>query len=181
MDDTEDSLAQVTQAHRAVLAANNRLDDVVQQARQNGATWQQIGDAIGITKQAASQRFHRSPAEHSEASLQKIQEELNTLAEEAFSTLARNDIDHLHSLMTYLTARQLSKRQVSKVWNQVVEHCGEYIELNNSRIEHSANSFILTYRLRHEHGEPVGQILFNTRKQITGLVIFLNDSAELPW
>ncbi len=29
----------------------------VWQARQDGATWQQIGDAIGVSKQAAQQRY----------------------------------------------------------------------------------------------------------------------------
>lgn len=33
------------------------LGDAVDDARQAGASWQQIGDALGVSKQAAQQRF----------------------------------------------------------------------------------------------------------------------------
>lgn len=38
-------------------AAEKDLRASVQRARDEGATWQEIGDALGITRQAAQQRF----------------------------------------------------------------------------------------------------------------------------
>ena len=37
--------------------AESRLIDFVAAARQNGASWSQIGRAIGVSKQAAQQRY----------------------------------------------------------------------------------------------------------------------------
>jgi hypothetical protein len=34
--------------------------DWVQKARDAGASWQQIGDALGVTRQAAQQRYGRN-------------------------------------------------------------------------------------------------------------------------
>lgn len=31
--------------------------DLVREARDNGSTWQEIGDALGVTRQAAQQRY----------------------------------------------------------------------------------------------------------------------------
>lgn len=39
------------------LAAKERVKHTVACARKNGATWEQIGRAIGVSKQAAQQRF----------------------------------------------------------------------------------------------------------------------------
>lgn len=37
--------------------AESRLIDIVHAARKNGASWSQIGRAIGVSKQAAQQRY----------------------------------------------------------------------------------------------------------------------------
>lgn len=38
--------------------AEERLHTLVDQARGDGATWQQIADQLGTTRQAAHERFH---------------------------------------------------------------------------------------------------------------------------
>lgn len=174
---SQDSLRE---AQRAVDQATARLEEEVGKARTAGLTWQQIGGALGITKQAASQRFNRPPI-YNEKAIEQIEKELLLIAEEAFAALAHSDFERLHSLMTYVAARLLSKRKLAKTWEAVTETCGQFIELSNSRLELSGTGYVLTYRLRHRRGEPVGQFTFNNRKQITGWVIFNDDSAELPW
>jgi len=37
-----------------------KISDTVTTARNNGATWEEIGDALAMTKQAAQQRFGRA-------------------------------------------------------------------------------------------------------------------------
>ncbi|NLG22081.1 MAG: hypothetical protein GX555_11715 [Actinomycetales bacterium] len=39
---------------------DQQLADVVAEAREAGATWTQIGDALGVSHQAAMKRFKRS-------------------------------------------------------------------------------------------------------------------------
>ncbi len=40
--------------------AHQTLSELVAQARRMGYTWQQIGDVLGVTRQAAFQRFGQS-------------------------------------------------------------------------------------------------------------------------
>lgn len=40
--------------------ANTQLTEVVAEARESGATWTQIGNALGVSHQAAMKRYKRS-------------------------------------------------------------------------------------------------------------------------
>jgi hypothetical protein len=50
-------LAALVEDARALALAERRLDKAARRARAAGASWGQLGDAIGITRQAAQQRF----------------------------------------------------------------------------------------------------------------------------
>ena len=180
MDNTDALLARLRSAHNDLEAATKNLEDAVGRARAAGATWQQIGSALGVSKQAASQKYQDQVAPNQQAHDQ-IQKELNIKAEHLFAALCSSDIDGVHAMMTYATARLLSKRKILKTWQAVIDTVGEHLDIQRTVIEQSGSQNVLTYRLRHEHGEPVGQIAFNSRTKITGWVIYLDDSAELPW
>ncbi|WP_237221136.1 hypothetical protein [Rothia nasimurium] len=179
MDSSDPRIGAVRTANEQVALANQALEDAVQAARAGGATWQVIGAAMGVTKQAAAQRF--SDSVYNARSLSQIQVELEQITEALFAALAHSDIEHVHSHMTYTTARLLSKRKILKTWQQVLEVAGPFIEVKKTVVEQAGSGFTLTYRLRHEHGEPVGQLSFNSARKVTGLVIFNDDSAELSW
>ncbi len=50
-------LGQLIDAAHALAQAEHRLDDAVRGVRDAGATWAHIGDAVGLTRQAAQQRW----------------------------------------------------------------------------------------------------------------------------
>ena len=50
-------LAHLIDVARAAADANDRLAEAAQAARRGGASWTQIGDALGLTRQAAQQRW----------------------------------------------------------------------------------------------------------------------------
>jgi hypothetical protein len=52
-----EDLRAIGEALRAVAASDLRLADEVTQARANGRTWTQIAAVLGVTKQAARERF----------------------------------------------------------------------------------------------------------------------------
>jgi hypothetical protein len=55
-----ESLGAAARAAEAAGVASRALDDAVAEARAYGATWQQIGDAVGLVKSAAWERWaHR--------------------------------------------------------------------------------------------------------------------------
>lgn len=61
--DGESALNAITQARRAVTAAERDLDDAVEEARSAGESWEAIGRAAGITRQSAHSRWAPSEAD----------------------------------------------------------------------------------------------------------------------
>lgn len=52
-------LIAIAKAQGRLAAAESAVNQAVKLARRDGASWSQVGDAIGITRQAAQQRFGR--------------------------------------------------------------------------------------------------------------------------
>lgn len=58
---TETDLAKIRSALADVQRAADRRDRLVRRARDNGATWTEIGYALGITAQGAQKRYGTGP------------------------------------------------------------------------------------------------------------------------
>jgi len=56
-DSDAEDLRGISEALRAVAASDLRLADQVAKARANGRTWTQIAAVLGVSKQAARERF----------------------------------------------------------------------------------------------------------------------------
>jgi len=54
------ALGNARDARMQIREASLTIAHEVGEARANGATWEQIGDALAITKQAAQQRYGRT-------------------------------------------------------------------------------------------------------------------------
>jgi hypothetical protein len=59
IDTDDEALVALGQAAGHLLAARDEVEYSVRAARRHGATWRQIGDELGISKQAAQQRYGR--------------------------------------------------------------------------------------------------------------------------
>jgi hypothetical protein len=55
------SLTDVREAAEDVRKAQTRLDEAVQRARADGSSWADVGDAAGITRQSAHERWGGRP------------------------------------------------------------------------------------------------------------------------
>lgn len=53
----------IAQAAAAVDAAERKLHERVRDARANGVTWDEIGEALGVTRQSAHRRFSATSEE----------------------------------------------------------------------------------------------------------------------
>lgn len=58
--DRTDDLSNVAAVSEAIRANEARLKEAVETARANGRSWNQIAVALGVTRQAARQRFAAS-------------------------------------------------------------------------------------------------------------------------
>jgi hypothetical protein len=59
--DTQAAVKAVSRACRSVREAQERLERSVVEARAAGATWSQIGDATGMSRQSAHERWGHIP------------------------------------------------------------------------------------------------------------------------
>lgn len=62
---TIDLLAWISTAHQALEEAEQTLLAAITRARQNGKTWTEIGVQLGVSRQAAQQRFTRASIDES--------------------------------------------------------------------------------------------------------------------
>ena len=61
-DKKEEALEAISWPLKALKQEEARLHGYVQVARAEGASWTEIGKVLGISKQAAQQRFGKEPA-----------------------------------------------------------------------------------------------------------------------
>ena len=66
-DDTS-VLAAITASNAVLEAAESHLAETVSRRRSMGATWQEVGDALGTTRQGAQRRFGKNSANDTEES-----------------------------------------------------------------------------------------------------------------
>lgn len=62
---TVDLLAWIRTAHQALAEAEQTLLAAITRARQNGTSWTEVGTQLGVTRQAAQQRFTRASVDES--------------------------------------------------------------------------------------------------------------------
>ena len=70
MPDKLEILAELSVAAGTFDAARQSLADEVERARHAGATWSEIGQALGMTRQGAFQRFGAVRKRHDESQLE---------------------------------------------------------------------------------------------------------------
>lgn len=186
----------ISRADELVRRSQVRLVELVVSARAAGVAWQAIGDALGVSRQAAFKRFGGAvthPDEEKDMTKQTI--DLMDRTRAVFERLDAGDYEAVRTQMTYACARTLSKRRIQGVWDEVVTETG-WLEsatdltvqtpdgtnaLNKFANRVLANGAIVQATLRHEAGEWIGRVAFNGSGRITGLLIAPPGARDLPF
>ncbi|MBD8011985.1 hypothetical protein AB0O65_09560 [Microbacterium sp. NPDC077391] len=191
-----DDAAAIRQADQLVRRSQARLVDLVVATRAAGVSWQAIGDALGVSRQAAFKRFGGAvarPQKEMEMGEQMI--DLMDRTRAVFERLDAGDYEAVRTQMTYTCARTLSKRKIQGVWNQVVAETGRLESPSDLTVQTPdganalskfanrvlASGAIVQATLRHEAGEWIGRVAYNGSGKITGLLIAPPGSRNLPF
>ncbi|WP_378143937.1 DUF3887 domain-containing protein [Cnuibacter sp. UC19_7] len=150
----------------------------VQQVRGEGASWQVIGDALGVTRQAAFQRYGR-PTDPRTGEL------MNTIPFADAAPLAATVIDDLaEARWGAVTARfddtmraGLSADALAAAWAQIVGLAGSYEKRGATEATRAADITITNTPLGFEAGDYVARIAFRDDRTIAGLHILNPEAA----
>jgi hypothetical protein len=153
-------------------AADDLVRAVVQQARQSGATWQVIGDALGVSRQAAFQRYGK-PIDP------RTGEPMNTTPLPGVAELAASVIEDLASGRWARVVEQfdpamrdgLSEDALAAAWAQIIGLSGAFEGLGEPEVTRASDVTITNTSLSFEAGDYTARIAFRDDRTIAGLHI----------
>lgn len=183
-----DSLAQLGHAQAALEQAERELGAAVGAARAQGATWQQVADVLGVSRQAAFKRFGRaSDPVTGEQLVPAPMADVAGLAHQVFTRLAAGDAQWARERMTQACARVLTRDAIQQVWREVLAENGqlEHLEASSHDVhgdELPGNTVPLPavgrLELAHEAGDLWAHVLVNRDGRISGMVIRPGEVPE---
>jgi hypothetical protein len=151
------------------------MREAVQQTRQAGHTWAEIGELLGTTRQAAFQRFGR-PLDP-RTGVPMAQEILPGATERAavlLADVAEQRWEQATSGFDQRMAKALDARRLAAAWAQVVGMAGAY-EGMGEPVAHQAGDYtVVDVPLRFEAAEMTGRVSYDRAGQVAGL-FFLNQ------
>jgi hypothetical protein len=182
----------IRHADELVRRSRERLQEWVSTARSQDVSWQEIGDTLGVSRQAAFKRFGTKGEGETMAASGM---DLTDRTSEVFAHLDAGDYEAVRAHMTYACGRALTKRKLTSVWDHVRSETGRLdacveatvrtadgtTPLNKLVNRHLSNGAIVQVTLRHEAGEWIGRVAYNGSGKITGIVIAPQGSRDLPF
>jgi uncharacterized protein DUF3887 len=167
-----DPLAAVHAAVDALREAEATLREAVETARGFGHTWQEIGDLLGTSRQAAFQRFGRpidpttgtpmtEPALHDAA--RRAEDVVIAMIELRWSDV-RTDFDD-----RMLDA--VDEKMLGFAWTQVASSVGRYERMGKPLVRAAGEHTVVEVPLYFEAGERTVQVTYRADGKVAGLWI----------
>jgi hypothetical protein len=163
-------LAAVNEALRTVRDAEVDLREAVEAARQAGHTWQEIGDLLGTSRQAAFQRFGRpidpaTGAPMTEPALPdaaRRAEDLVIAIIECRWSDVRRDFDEK-------MLEAVDENLVELAWAKTASDVGRYERMGESFVRPLGNYTVVDVPLYFEAGERTVQVTYRADGRVAGL------------
>ena len=152
------------------------MREAVQQARQAGHTWAEIGELLGTTRQAAFQRFGR-PLDP-RTGVPMAEEILPGAAEHAavlLADVAEQRWEQATSGFDQRMAKALDARGLAAAWAQVIGLAGTYQGMGEPVAHQAGDYTVVDVPLRFEAAEMTGRVSYDHAGQVAGL-FFLNQA-----
>lgn len=159
-------LGSVVEAREAAHSADEALRSAVERARAAGHTWQEIGEILGTSRQAAFQRFGRPVEPRTEAATGAVDRAVTVIADLVAGRWAdvRRDFDG--PMSTELTADKLAA-----VWAQVAGTIGRYERMGEPFVVQVGDHTVVTVLLHCEAGEVNARVAINRDGTVGGLFL----------
>jgi len=162
------------QAQAAVLVAA-----AVERARDSGCTWQDIGDVLGVSRQAAFQRFGKpiDPRTGEIMNTTPLPEAI-TLTETIIDALSQGSWDEVTNRFDTQMRDRLTGDGLAAAWAQIIGMAGAYEHRGETEIARAADITITNTPLAFEAGNFTARISFHDDQTIAGLYILPAEATQ---
>jgi hypothetical protein len=175
----DDPLELVRSAHEVQERAEMLIAAAVEDAREAGRTWQEIGEVLGVSRQAVFQRYGK-PIDPRTGGL------MNTSALPEADELARKVIaDLAHARWADVSARfdatmrdRLTEEGLAEAWAHIAGLAGAYEDHGDTDAVRAGDFTTTNTPLSFEAGDFVARITFRDDRTIAGLYILDPDVAD---
>ncbi|MFC9789575.1 DUF3887 domain-containing protein [Rhodococcus sp. NPDC127528] len=168
------SVPMIRGAADALTRAEQLLAVVVDEARLNGSTWQEIGDVMGISRQGAFQRFGHPVDPRTGRPLDKTPlPDAEARALDIFGHIAAARFEEACTDFDENMTVKLTPETLGDNWTQVTGQVGEYAGAGEPTSRRQADLTVVDILLEFEAGELVGRVSFRPDGKVAGL-FFLN-------
>jgi hypothetical protein len=167
-----DPLAGIRQALDVRRRADLALAAAVDAARASGCTWQQVGDALGTSRQAAFQRFGHPVDPRTGRTMDRTTfDGADALALELFAALAEGRWADAGRDFDPTMAAALPPAKVADTWTTVVSMVGAYERAGEPFVRRQGGHTVVDVPLAFEAGDMTGRVSFDAAGKVAGLFV----------
>ena len=189
----------ISRAQQAIEDAHKALQAAVLEARAAGTTWAEIGNSLGMSRQAAVKRFGKpTDPTTGEAMTQRSIENLPALTEKCVTLISQGNEDGVAAMMHPRTRKELP-------WSTITD-VGKPVLTENGELEGFADTFITTPKgmkpdsgmirkavgkilgiaigvttVKLEAGEISARVAFDNDDAVVGVLFVPTDQTDVPF
>ncbi len=159
-------------AARIRAVADDALQRSVVRARGSGHTWQEIGDALGTSRQAAFQRFGKPVHPRTGVPLtENPLPDAGRLALEVLDAWMSGRDDELIAKFDDTMRSQLPPDKLAQTWPRLTGLVGAYESRRDPIVRPLGGHTIVNVPMEFEGGPMTGRVVFDTAGRIAGLFV----------
>jgi len=165
-------LNSVVAARELSRVAHDALRAAVEQARTRGHTWQEIGDVLDTTRQAAFQRFGQPINPRTGGRMaQNVLPDAANRAVELIAELTGHQWEQVRRDFTPTMATRLDAAGVAAAWEQVAGLVGRFGSIGVPFVRALGDYTVVDVPLSFEAGDMIGRVSYDTDGKVAGLFI----------
>lgn len=145
---------------------------LVHEARRAGHTWQEIGQLLRISRQAAQQRFGGTSMDDTSTEFAPLAQRSTEIVQQ----MRDRDWDRLTADWDETMLSKLPVAQVAEVWQQLSGSAGALQAVGRPSIVRKGPFRIADVPLVFEHGPMMARVTFNHDNSVAGLFILLPEA-----
>ncbi|WP_181134348.1 DUF3887 domain-containing protein [Rathayibacter tritici] len=183
LQETERPLDTVAAAQEISEQAGGLLTAAVDAARRDGLTWQQIGEVLGVSRQAAFQRFsHSIPAtsnvpSETRASEARVEPAVIERATTAIDHLVRGEWQAVVEEFDDALRESVTADGLAAAWSKIISAAGTFDRRAGTEAVRASRLIITNTRLVFEHDDCTARVVFRDDGRITGLFILAGSPS----